>query len=105
MVLGGSLPDASVGTLLVVAVATGLIRLDSGWLEDAAEQLSVHYCLPAVAQGPVVGSAVFNVLVIPALAKVTSESDLDTSRTTGYEEAQGQQLSFGTSTGYGGGSR
>ena len=118
MVLGGLLPDTPVVDVLVIVVATGFIWFGSGWLEESAEHLSAHYGLPAVVQGSVVvavgssfpelasvvftalggafnmgvgaivGSAIFNILVIPALAGIASDGHLETSRTIVYKEAQ-----------------
>ncbi len=118
MVLGGILPDTPVVNVLVIVAATGFIWLGSGWLEESAEQLSTYYGLPAVVQGSivvaigssfpelssvvftalagtfdmgvgaVVGSAIFNILVIPAISGLVTEGDLDTNRTIVYKEAQ-----------------
>ncbi|MFB6354606.1 MAG: sodium:calcium antiporter, partial [Halobacteriales archaeon] len=95
MVLGGVVPDTPAVNVVVIVVTTGFIWLGSGWLEEAAEELSAYYGLPAVVQGSVVvavgssfpefasvvftalagvfdmgvgaivGSAIFNILVIP----------------------------------------
>ncbi|MFC5136296.1 MULTISPECIES: sodium:calcium antiporter [Haloferacaceae] len=118
MALGGALPDTTAVNVLVVVAASGLIWLGSGWLEEAAEGLSTHYGLPPVVQGTVVvavgssfpefasvvvtalagvfdmgvgaivGSAIFNVLVVPALSALATADDLDSSRTIVYKEAQ-----------------
>jgi cation:H+ antiporter len=118
MVLGGLLPDTTAVHVLVILVATALIWKGSGWLESSAEHLSAHYGLPAVVQGSlvvaigssfpelasvvftalagvfnmgigaVVGSAVFNILVIPGAAGIATEEPLDSSRTVVYKEAQ-----------------
>ena len=105
--------------VLVILVATGVIWAGSGWLEDAAEQLSTYYGLPPVIQGSVVvavgssfpelasivvtafagvfemgvgtivGSAVFNILVVPALAGLATPRDaIETNRALIYKEAQ-----------------
>jgi cation:H+ antiporter len=117
-VLLGLVPDHPVVNLLAVGVAAGLIWKGTGWLESSAEQLSGHYGLPAVVQGSivvavgssfpelasvvftalagafdmgigaVVGSAVFNILVIPGAAGIATEDPLDSSRTLVYKEAQ-----------------
>jgi cation:H+ antiporter len=114
----GFLPDTTPVHLLVVAVSTGFIWVGSGWLESSAERLSAYYGLPAVVQGSVVvavgssfpelvsvvvtaiggafgmgvgaivGSAIFNVLVIPALSGLATRSPLDVNRTIVYKEAQ-----------------
>ncbi len=113
-----SVPDTPVGNVAVIVVATGFIWFGSGWLEASAERLAGHYGLPAVVQGSVVvavgssfpelasvvftalagafdmgvgaivGSAVFNVLVIPALAGIFTDTEIESSRTVVYKEAQ-----------------
>lgn len=118
MVLGGILPDVPVVNGFVIVVATGLIWFGSGWLEDSAEHLSAYYGLPAVVQGSIVvaigssfpelssvvftalagtfnmgigaivGSAIFNILVIPALSGIATDGDLETNRAIVYKEAQ-----------------
>ena len=118
MVLGSVLPESPIVDVVLVVVATGVIWLGSGWLEASAERLSTYYGLPAVVRGSVVvavgssfpelasvvvagladafdlgvgaivGSAVFNVLVIPALSGLFSDADLEASRTIVYKEAQ-----------------
>ncbi|WP_336023754.1 sodium:calcium antiporter [Halobellus salinisoli] len=117
MSLGGPAFSPAVH-LLLVAVATGFIWLGSGWLEESAEHLSAYYGLPAVVQGSIVvaigssfpelasvvvtalsgtfsmgigaivGSAIFNILVIPALSGLFSDGHLQTNRTVVYKEAQ-----------------
>ena len=102
----------------VIAIATILIRQGSDWLETASDRLSAYYGLPPVVQGAViaavgssipelasvifaglagslelgvgaiVGSAIFNILVIPGVAGVASEDRLASSRTLVYKEAQ-----------------
>jgi len=118
MVLGGLLPNVPVVNVAVIATATGFIWFASGWLETSAEHLSGHYGLPPVIQGSVVvavgssspelasvvfaalagafdmgvgavvGSAIFNILVIPAMTGITTEDPVDSSRTLVYKEAQ-----------------
>ncbi|MFB6120510.1 MAG: sodium:calcium antiporter [Halobacteriaceae archaeon] len=118
MVLGGILPNTPLVNGLVILVATGFIWFGSGWLEESAEHLSGYYGLPAVVQGSIVvavgssfpelasvvftalagtfnmgvgaivGSAIFNILVIPSLSGIASEGHLDTNRTIVYKEAQ-----------------
>jgi len=118
MFLTGVVPEGTAVDVVIVAVATAFIWGGSGWLESSAERLSVHYGLPAVVQGSivvavgssfpelasvvftalagtfdmgvgaVVGSAVFNVLVIPGAAGLATEEPLDSSRTVVYKEAQ-----------------
>jgi cation:H+ antiporter len=118
MVLGGLLPQTTPVFVAVVVVATGFIWVGSGWLESSAERLSAHYGLPAVVQGSVVvavgssfpelasvvftalegtfdmgvgaivGSAIFNVLVIPAVSGIATDEPVDSSRTVVYKEAQ-----------------
>lgn len=118
MVLSGLLPNTPVVNVVVIIIATGFIWFGSGWLEESAERLSAHYGLPAVVQGSVVvavgssfpelasvvfaalagafdmgvgaivGSAVFNILVIPALSGILTDEDIESSRTIVYKEAQ-----------------
>jgi cation:H+ antiporter len=118
MVFFGLLPESPVVAVLAIVAATGVIWVGSGWLESSAERLSAHYGLPAVVQGSVVvavgssfpelasvvvaglegsfdlgigaivGSAIFNVLVIPALSGLASDTDLEASREIVYKEAQ-----------------
>ena len=115
---GGILPDSPLFHVAVIAAATAAIWVGSGWLEEAAQTLSAYYGLPAVVQGSVVvavgssfpelvsvvvtavvgvfdmgvgalvGSAIFNVLVIPALAGLGAQGPLESSRTIVYKEAQ-----------------
>ena len=126
MVLGGLLPDSPLANVVVIVVATGLIWFGSGWLEESAGRLGSYYGLPAVVQGSVVvavgssfpelssvvltalagsfdmgvgaivGSAVFNILVIPALAGLTTDDDLEASRTIVYKEAQFYMVAVAT---------
>jgi cation:H+ antiporter len=118
MVLGGLVSGNPTVAVLVVLFATGIVWVGSGWLESSAESLSRHYGLPPVVQGSVVvavgssfpefasvlvaalsgafdlgvgaivGSAIFNVLVIPALSGLAADGDLQASRTVVYKEAQ-----------------
>lgn len=123
MVLGGLLPDSPVFSVLAVVVATGVVWVGSGLLEDSAEQLSTYYGLPAVVQGSVVvavgssfpelstvvvaallgtfnmgvgaiiGSAIFNILVIPALSGLVTDGHLESNRTVVYKETQFYMIS------------
>ena len=118
MVLGGLLPQVPAVFVAVCVVTTLLVWVGSGLLEQSAEELSRHYGLPDVIQGSVVvavgssfpelasvvfaaaagafgmgvgavvGSAVFNVLVIPGLAGVLTGAPVDADRTIVYKEAQ-----------------
>ena len=118
MVLGGLVPQTPAVLAVVVVAATGLVWIGSGWLEESAEALSRHYGLPEVIQGSVVvavgssspelasvvfaalagsfgmgigavvGSAVFNILVIPGLSGAIADHPLDANRTLVYKEAQ-----------------
>jgi cation:H+ antiporter len=118
MVLGGLLPDTTAVNVAVIVVASALVWVGSGWLETAADELSSYYGLPAVVQGSivvavgssfpelasvvftalagafdmgvgaVVGSAIFNILVIPAVSGIASDGPLEASRTLVYKEAQ-----------------
>jgi cation:H+ antiporter len=106
------------GALVGILLGTGAIWIGSDFLETAAERLSVAYGLPAVVQGSIVvavgsstpelasvvvaglagvfdlgvgaivGSAIFNVLVIPAAARLAVEQPLSASREIVYKEAQ-----------------
>jgi cation:H+ antiporter len=117
MVLG-LVPSSPLLAVLVVVLATGLIWVGSGWLEDSAEALSGYYGLPAVVQGSIVvavgssfpelvsvlvtalsgsfsmgvgaivGSAIFNILVIPALSGLAADGAVGADRTIVYKEAQ-----------------
>ena len=114
----GLLPETPLVSVLVIAAASGIIWLGSGWLESSAERLSSYYGLPAVIQGSVVvavgssfpelasvvftaladafdmgvgavvGSAIFNILVVPALAGIATEDPVDANRALVYKEAQ-----------------
>ncbi|MEF8775622.1 MAG: sodium:calcium antiporter [Haloarculaceae archaeon] len=111
----GSGPGAAV---IVILAATAVVWVGSAWLERSAEGLSAHYGLPPVVQGSVVvavgssfpelasvvvtaltgifdmgvgaivGSAIFNVLVIPGLAALATEEPLESNRAIVYKEAQ-----------------
>ncbi|PSP28807.1 sodium:calcium antiporter [Halobacteriales archaeon QH_10_67_22] len=103
----------------IIAVATGVIWVGSGWLETASEELSAYYGLPQVVQGSVVaavgssfpelatvvfaalltgslglgvgaivGSAIFNILVVPGVAGLATEADIQSNRALVYKEAQ-----------------
>ncbi len=126
MVLGEFVPDVTAVQVGVVAVATVAIWLGSTRLESAAERLSAYYGLPAVVQGSVVvavgssfpelmsvvvtalggsfglgvgavvGSAIFNILVIPALSGIASPDLLDANRTIVYKEAQFYMIAVST---------
>ncbi len=102
--------------VVVVALATAAIWVGSSWLEDASARLATHYELPPVVQGgliaaagssfpelasvifaalagsfglgvgAIVGSAIFNVLVIPAAAVLVSGRPLDATRTLVHKE-------------------
>jgi cation:H+ antiporter len=118
MPLFGLLEHSPLVDVLLIIVATAFIWLGSGWLERSAERLSAYYGLPAVVQGSIVvaigssfpelssvvfaalagvfdmgvgaivGSAIFNILVIPALSGLVSDQPLETNRTLVYKEAQ-----------------
>jgi len=102
--------------VVVTIVATGAIWFGSDWLEGASASLATHYELPPVVQGgiiaaagssfpelasvvfaalagsfdlgvgAIVGSAIFNVLVIPALAVLLSDADVESTRTLVHKE-------------------
>ncbi|MBX0287358.1 sodium:calcium antiporter [Halomicroarcula sp. F28] len=101
-----------------ILAATAAIWKGSDWLEAASERLAAYYGLPDVVQGAIivavgssfpelavvvvaaiggsmplgvgaiVGSAIFNVLVIPAVAGIATDEDVDSNRTLVYKEAQ-----------------
>ncbi|AFK19886.1 sodium:calcium antiporter [Haloferax mediterranei ATCC 33500] len=126
MVLGDFVPSSPLVNVLVVLLTPGLIWFGSGWLEESADHLATHYGLPAVVQGSIivalgssfpefasvtiaaaagvfdmgvgaiVGSAIFNILVIPALSGLASEGDLETSRLVVYKEAQFYMVAVAT---------
>lgn len=128
MVLGQFIPDSTAIQLLVILATTGMIWFGSGWLESSAETLSSYYGLPAVVQGSivvavgssfpelasvvitafagsfgmgigaVVGSAIFNILVIPSLSGIATDESLDASRTIVYKEAQFYMLAVSALT-------
>ena len=107
----------------IIVVATVAIWKGSDWLEAASERLAAYYGLPDVVQGAlivavgssfpelatvvvaaiggsmplgvgaIVGSAIFNVLVIPAVAGIATGGDVDSNRTLVYKEAQFYMLS------------
>ncbi|MFD1572468.1 sodium:calcium antiporter [Halorubrum laminariae] len=111
-------PDTPLVHVLVIVAATAAIWVGSGWLEESAETLSGYYGLPAVVQGSIVvaigssfpelvsvlvtaavgvfdmgvgalvGSAIFNILVIPALSGLGTDDSLEASRAIVYKEAQ-----------------
>ena len=102
----------------IIVGATAAIWKGSGWLERTSEQLSEYYGLPMVVQGAIVtavgssfpelasvvfaglagslelgvgaivGSAIFNILVIPGVAGVATDKPVEASRTLVYKEAQ-----------------
>jgi cation:H+ antiporter len=118
MVPSAFLPDLTAVDVGVLVVATAVVWVGSGWLESSAEALSAYYGLPPVIQGSVVvaigssfpelasvvvaaaggvfdigvgavvGSAIFNVLVIPALSGLASDDPLEADRAIVYKEAQ-----------------
>lgn len=118
MPIGSIIPNSTPVQVLVIVLATGLIWVGSGWLEEGAEKLANHYGLPPVVQGSVVvaigssfpelasviitalagsfgmgvgaivGSAIFNILVIPSLSGLFTTDPLDSTRTIVYKEAQ-----------------
>jgi cation:H+ antiporter len=117
-VLSTVLGDSPSSAVLIILVATAIVWVGSGWLEIAAEDLSAHYGLPAVVQGSIVvavgssfpelvsvivtaldgvfdmgvgaivGSAIFNILVIPGLAALATHEPLESNRQIVYKEAQ-----------------
>ncbi|MFB6134166.1 MAG: sodium:calcium antiporter [Halanaeroarchaeum sp.] len=117
MSVGGSTALTGLRVAAVILAATAFIWIASGWLEAAAQRLSVYYGLPPVVQGSVVvaigssfpefasvlaaafagvfemgvgaivGSAIFNILVIPAMAGLATDEPLESNRTIVYKEA------------------
>ncbi len=118
MIVTELLPDSPLVDVVVILAATAVVWVGSGLLESSAERLSAHYALPPVVQGSVVvavgssfpelasvvvaalagvfdmgvgavvGSAIFNLLVIPGAAGLVTDDDLSASRTLVYKEAQ-----------------
>jgi len=108
----------------VILATTAGIWVGSSWLETASDRLSAYYGLPAVVQGSIVaaigssfpelasvvfaalagsfelgvgaivGSAIFNVLVIPALAGLATDTPVEVNRTLVYKEAQFYMLAI-----------
>jgi len=108
--------DSLLVAAAVIVVGTALIWLGSGWLETASQRLAVSYDLPPVVQGSiiaaagssfpelasvvfaalagsfdlgvgaVVGSAVFNILVIPSLSVLMGSGQIDSTRTLVHKE-------------------
>ncbi|WP_181685046.1 sodium:calcium antiporter [Halorhabdus salina] len=102
----------------IIVFASATIWLGSGWFERASDRLATHYGLPEVVQGAIiaavgssmpelatvviaslanslaigvggiVGSAIFNVLVIPGLAGLLTDDPIESNRTLVYKEAQ-----------------
>ncbi|WP_058365605.1 sodium:calcium antiporter [Haloparvum sedimenti] len=114
----GLSPSSPFGHVLLILLASGAVWVGSDWLESSAEHLSAHYGLPAVVQGSIVvavgssfpelasvvvaalggsfdlgvgaivGSAIFNILVVPGVAGLATDDALDANRTLVYKEAQ-----------------
>ncbi|MFB6223990.1 MAG: sodium:calcium antiporter [Haloarcula sp.] len=104
--------------MIIIVAATAVIWRGSDWLETSSERLATYYGLPDVVQGAlivamgssfpevatvvvaalggsmplgvgaIVGSAIFNILVIPAGAGIATDDVLESSRTLVYKEAQ-----------------
>lgn len=100
----------------IILLATAVIWIGSRWLEEASATLALYYSLPPVVQGgiiaavgssfpelasvifaalagsfdlgvgAVVGSAIFNILVIPGLAVVLSPGPIDSTRTLVHKD-------------------
>ncbi|AWB27426.1 sodium:calcium antiporter [Halococcoides cellulosivorans] len=118
MALWGLLPATTPVHVALVIAATAVVWVASDGLESSADRLSAHYGLPAVIQGSVVvavgssfpelssvivtsikgvfdmgvgaivGSAIFNVLVIPAVAGIVTDEPVDANRPLVFKEAQ-----------------
>lgn len=112
--------------IVVVVVTTGAIWVGATWLERASESLGAYYGLPAVIRGSliaaigssfpelasivfaglagefdlgvgaIVGSAIFNILVIPGLSGIASDGTVGTNRAVVYKESQFYMLSVAT---------
>ncbi|WP_338728640.1 sodium:calcium antiporter [Haladaptatus sp. DJG-WS-42] len=117
MVLDLVPPDAPGIATVAILAGTVVTWFGSQWFEESAERLSAYYGLPAVVQGSVVvavgssfpelasvvftalsgvfdmgvgaivGSAIFNILVIPAASNILSDQDLEAGRAIVYKEA------------------
>lgn len=102
--------------LVIILLATIAIWIGSDWLEEASARLAIYYDLPPVVQGgiiaalgssfpelasvifaglagsfglgvgAIVGSAIFNILVIPALAVILTPGNVDSTRTLVHKE-------------------
>ncbi len=100
----------------IIVAATVAIWKGSDWLESSSERLATYYGLPtsfsgaiidavvssrrsrrsssrrfagqSAGVGAIVGSAIFNILVIPAAAGIATDDELESSRTLVYKEAQ-----------------
>lgn len=111
-------------SLAIIVLTTLAIWVGSVWLEEASAKLADHYTLPQVVQGgiiaavgssmpelasvvfaalagsfglgvgAVVGSAIFNVLVIPALAVLLSPGNVGSTRTLVHKETLFYMLSI-----------
>lgn len=117
MVLDFVPADAPGIAAIVILAGTVATWFGSQWFEESAGRLSAYYGLPAVVQGSVVvavgssfpelasvvftalsgvfdmgvgaivGSAIFNILVIPAVSNILSDQDLEAGRAIVYKEA------------------
>ena len=126
MELGGAGFVTILWAVLAIGLATVVTWIGSGYFEGAAGRLAAVYELPAVVQGSVVvavgsslpelasvifaglagsfdlgvgaivGSAIFNVLVIPAVAGLSGSGPLEASRTIVYKEAQFYMIAVAT---------
>lgn len=126
MPLTSFLPHTPLTATIIICLTTALIWFGSTWLETAADHLASHYGLPPVIQGSVivaigssfpeltsvlvtaiagsfdmgvgaiVGSALFNILVIPAASGLATRDALDSNRTLVYKEAQFYMLAVST---------
>jgi cation:H+ antiporter len=118
MAFGSAGVVTTVLSVVGILLASIAIWIGSGYFEGAAGRLAAAYELPAVVQGSVVvavgsslpefasvvfaglagsfdlgvgaivGSAIFNVLVIPAVAGLSTTKPLEASRAIVYKEAQ-----------------
>ncbi len=126
MVIYEVLSNFLVLDFLIIFIATVFIWFGSSWLEKSGEKLSRYYGLPEVVQGSIVvaigssfpelssviftalagtfdmgvgaivGSAIFNILMIPAISGISTEEKMDSSRAIVYKEAQFYMLAVST---------
>ncbi|AGB15882.1 Ca2+/Na+ antiporter [Halovivax ruber XH-70] len=114
------------GLLALAVAGTGIVWIGSSWLEDAAAKLAGAYGIPSVVHGAIiaavgsstpelmsvllsatrgefelgvgaiVGSAVFNLLVIPGVSVVIGSGGMETNRDLVYKESLFYMLAVAT---------